>query len=180
MKMSAVVACDLLMGIGKDNKLPWEKLKSDMARFRSITMGHPVIMGRKTWESIGRPLPGRTCIVLSGKDHESLRLPSEVKHAVDIRHACQIAKEHGEEAMVIGGGEVYEQMLPLCHRVYLTVVHLVHGCDTFFSLGKEISAHRIQHVPRYRRALDWKIVSEEEAEDPSGTKLTFVEMARIS
>lgn len=151
-----------------------------MARFREVTMGKPMIMGRATWESIGKPLPGRTSIVLSHRSHEELALPSGVKHAIDINHAISIAAEHGEEAMVIGGGEVYEQMLPLCHRVYLTVVHLVHGCDTFFSLGKEISSHRIHNVPRYRRALDWKIVSEEDAEDPSGTKLTFVEMARVS
>ncbi len=156
MRLSAVLACDLNGGIGKDNDLPWARLpriKADMRRFREVTMGKPCILGRKTWESIGKPLPGRTLIVVSrDTPYEKLNIQSGVLRSVSIEHALNLAAAHGEEACVIGGEDIYDALLRQCERVYLTVVEAEFECDRFvpFSLNLQL-AH-----PGY-----FKVVSEE-------------------
>ena len=115
--------------LGKDNRLLWH-IPEDMKRFRYLTKGHPVMMGRKTFESIGRPLPGRTNIVIT----RNADYRAEGCIVVDsIEKAIKEAKKRDqEEIFVIGGGEIYKQALPLADKLYLTVVHASAPADTYF------------------------------------------------
>ena len=110
--------------IGRGGALPW-RLPSDLRRFRRLTLGKPMIMGRKTYQSIGRPLDGRESIVLSGRRE---RYPAGVHVAASIKEAlalaAQLAGARGvEEVAVIGGAEVFAAALPFAERIYLTLVH---------------------------------------------------------
>jgi dihydrofolate reductase len=116
-------------GIGFHNNLPWH-LRSDLQRFRQITMGHHLVMGRKTWESIGRVLPGRVMVVLSRQ--ASLTLPGcVVQHSMD-QVLAHIRLTGETIAFIIGGGEIFVQALPVVDRIYLTRVHTIVQADTFF------------------------------------------------
>jgi dihydrofolate reductase len=110
--------------VGRDNQLPWH-LPGDLPYFRRITMGKPVVMGRKTWDSIGRPLPGRTNIVISRQpdlELEGARVVDTVEAALALAEA--VAEIDGvTELMVIGGAQIYALALPLAQRLYLTEVH---------------------------------------------------------
>jgi dihydrofolate reductase len=112
--------------IGREGKLPWH-IPADLARFKAITMGHAVLMGRKTFESIGRPLPGRSTIVLSRsrKEIEGCQVVRSLKAGI-------AAAEGGEEIFIIGGGELFREALPLCQRIYLTIVHASYPGDVYF------------------------------------------------
>jgi dihydrofolate reductase len=125
--ISIVAAVDLDGVIGRDNGLPW-RLPADLRRFRSITLGKPVIMGRRTFESIGRPLGGRTNIVLTRHDAP---LPEGVLRADGVEHALDLAGP-AEEICVIGGATVFAEFLPRTDRMYLTTVLAHVGGDTFF------------------------------------------------
>lgn len=121
-------------GIGKDNRIPWH-LPADLRRFKRLTMGHHLIMGRRTYQSIGRALPGRTMVILSRDPfYVPHNCPCDRCHvAGDFTTALQLVESAGEEeAFVIGGSEVYREALPLADRIYLTVVHTVTDSDTFF------------------------------------------------
>ena len=113
--------------IGKDGAMPWH-LPDDLARFKSITMGHPVIMGRKTFESLGRPLPGRQNIVLSRREGYA---PEGVTVARTLDEALELAGV-AREVFICGGGEVYREALPLAGRILLTVIHCVYEGDAVF------------------------------------------------
>jgi dihydrofolate reductase len=113
--------------IGKENKLPWH-LPADMKHFRDLTRGKPVIMGSKTFESIGRPLPDRLNIVLSS-DLAYRAEGAMVVHSID--EALQAAGD-AQEVMVIGGGSIYKQFLPRANRMYLTLIHTNFKGDAFF------------------------------------------------
>lgn len=113
--------------IGNNNKLPW-KLPSDMARFRQLTAGKPLIMGQKTFESIGSALPGRKNIILT-LDHNFQAPNCVIAHS--IKEALE-AVEGAEEAMICGGSSVYEQFLPLAGRMYLTLIEGDFAGDAFF------------------------------------------------
>lgn len=119
--------------IGLNNQLPWH-LPRDLAHFKAVTMGHPIIMGRKTFDSIGRPLPGRHNIVVSRQhdwSREGVTVVSSLEAA--IARATEIAQNLGlREIMLIGGASLYEQALPLAQRLYLTEVHTEVPGDTFF------------------------------------------------
>ena len=119
--------------IGRDGGLPW-RLSDDLRYFKSMTMGKPVVMGRKTWESIGRPLPGRRNIVVS-------RQPGFVAagcEAVSSVGEAVVAAGDAEEIMIIGGSEIYALFLPLARRIYLTRVHAdIDGDATLPTLGDE-------------------------------------------
>jgi len=129
MKISIIVAVAENGVIGGGNKLLWD-IPADMRRFREATKGHAVIMGRKTFVSIGRPLPGRRNIVISRDGALKIDGCSVVTSLSD---ALALAEQSGEsEAFVIGGGQIYEQALPLTDRVYLTRVHAMFEGDTFF------------------------------------------------
>lgn len=112
--------------IGREGKLPWH-IPEDLKRFKQLTLGHCVIMGRKTCESLGKPLPGRTNIVItSQKDyhHEGILVASSLEDAV--------GKCTGDVAFIIGGSMVFEQALPLADRLELTLVHRVVEGDVYF------------------------------------------------
>ena len=129
MTVSLIVAMDEKRGIGKEGRLPW-RLSSDLKRFRELTMGHHIIVGRKTFESIGKPLPGRQMIVVTrnaGFEAEGCLVTHSVEAAVEL------ARTRGEtEVFVCGGAEIYARALPLAGRIYLTRVHARVDADTFF------------------------------------------------
>ena len=113
--------------IGRANKLPWH-LPADLRHFKSLTLGKPILMGRKTYESIGKALPQRTNIVMS---RSAQFAPGDCRVVSSVQDACAIA---GDLLMVIGGAEIYRQCLPLASRIHLTLVHTrIEDGDTFFS-----------------------------------------------
>lgn len=116
-------------GIGKDGRLPWH-LRRDLQRFKALTLNHYVIMGRKTYQAIGRPLPGRHNLVVTRYPEHSI--PGCVT-AGSLDQALEIARRAGEkEAFVIGGAAIFRLALPLAQRIYLTRVHTIADCDVFF------------------------------------------------
>jgi dihydrofolate reductase len=120
---------DEMGGIGKDNRLPWH-LSSDLKRFKQVTLGHHLIMGRKTYETIGRPLPGRTTIVIT---HNPQFQAEGCLIVPSLEEALDLARENGEtEAFIAGGGEIFTLALPLADRIYLTRVHARVKADVFF------------------------------------------------
>jgi dihydrofolate reductase len=127
--ISIIAAMDRKRGIGVDNKLPW-RLSADLKRFRELTMGHHIIVGRKTFESIGRPLPGRRMIVVT-RDGAYKAEGCDVAHTVE--DAINLACERGEsEAFICGGAEIYSQSIGIADRMYLTFVDAEVVADTFF------------------------------------------------
>jgi dihydrofolate reductase len=131
--ISLIVATDEKRGIGKAGKLPW-RLSADLKRFRELTMGHHLIVGRKTFESIGKPLPGRQMIVVTrdpGFNAEGCYVSGSVQNALAL------AEDRGEtEVFVIGGAEIYSQTIDAADRLYLTRVHAEVDADTFFPESK--------------------------------------------
>lgn len=133
MKLSLIVALAENRVIGRDNKLPWY-LPNDLQYFKKVTMGKPIIMGRKTFDSIGKPLPGRTNIVITRQEGYQ---PDNVKVVNSLATAKALAEsicliEGQEEAMIIGGAEIYRLALAECDRLYLTLVHAEVEGDAFF------------------------------------------------
>jgi len=127
MKISLIVAMDRNGVIGAGGRLPW-RLSADLKRFKAITMGKPIVMGRKTHESIGRPLPGRENIVIT-RDRNFRAPGCTVVHGVDAAlDRCRDV----EEVMVMGGAELYRQLLPRADRMYLTEVNAAVVGDTRF------------------------------------------------
>lgn len=126
MQISLVAAMANDRVIGKDNQMPWH-LPAELQYFKALTMGKPIIMGRKTFESIGRPLPGRHNIVLTS----SAAMPATVTTANSVQAALEAAGD-AEEVMVIGGGDIYRQFLPHATRLYLTYIDLEVAGDTRF------------------------------------------------
>lgn len=130
MLMALIVAMTDAGVIGKNNALPWH-LPEDLARFKQLTMGHAILMGRKTYESIGRPLPGRHNIVLT---HNRDYHPDGVTVVHDWNSALEAASRSSENFFVIGGSEIFQQALklPQLTRLYLTVIHSsIDGDATF-------------------------------------------------
>lgn len=120
MKVSLIVAAAENGVIGRNNALPW-RLSADLQRFKALTMGHAIVMGRKTYESIGQPLPGRRMIVVTRQPGYSA---PGVEVASGFDSALAIAKLHNEsELFVIGGAEIFALAAPLAERLYLTRVH---------------------------------------------------------
>ncbi len=128
--------------IGSGGQLPW-RLSADLKRFKSLTMGHTLIMGRKTYDSLGRPLPGRTSIVITRQ--ASLQLPAEVVLAHSLAEALHHAG-HDDTPFVIGGGEIFALALPLADRLHVTWVEAEIDGDTRFPVW---NTH------------DWRLVAEE-------------------
>ena len=127
MRLSIIVAMSANRVIGRDNSLPW-KLPGDWKRFKNLTMGHYLLMGRKTFESIGRPLPGRTTVVITRQSSYS---PTGVLVAHSIEQALQLAAQDSE-VFVAGGAQIYLQMLPRADRLYLTTIDKEFEGDTTF------------------------------------------------
>jgi dihydrofolate reductase len=128
MKISLIAAMASNRVIGNNNVMPWH-LSADLKKFKQITMGSPILMGRKTYESIGKPLPGRTNIILS-------RNPEYQQHGClvfnDIETAIKKACESAGEIFVIGGADLYEATLPIADALYLTIINRAFQGDTFF------------------------------------------------
>ena len=134
--------------IGVDGRIPW-RIPSDMAFFRKTTMGKPIVMGRKQFETVGKPLPGRTSIVVSrqrGYQPDEVLVINDL--AAAINHAKTIAAADGvEEAMIIGGGQIYAEAMVSADRLYISHVALAPAGDIFFPairpeewiLGEEIA-----------------------------------------
>lgn len=166
MKKSLIVAVAQNDVIGRDNKLPWY-LPNDLKYFKQVTMGKPILMGRKTFESIGKPLPGRTNIVLT-------RDPSWQAEGVKVVHTLADAYAMGEsigeiegsnELMIIGGDQIYQLSLPDADRLYLTEVHAEVEGDAFFpSINRE----------------EWRELGREDyqAEGPNPYDYSFVVLER--
>ncbi len=124
--IAIIVATDKQGGIGKDNALLWH-LPNDLKRFKSITSGHPIIMGRKTYDSIGRPLPNRLNIIIT--QNKDLNIEGCV-----IVHSLKdaIIAAEGKDVFIIGGGSIYEQAMEIADMIYLTLVDVTLEADTHF------------------------------------------------
>lgn len=145
-------------GIGKNNDLLW-KIPADLKHFKEITFAHPIILGRKNFESIGRALPGRMNIIVT-RDTEYRQENCVIAHSI----ADAIARAKildSEEIFIIGGGEIYTQALPFTDRLYLTLIHAEKPADVFF--------------PEYTEFT--KVVSEEKGEH-EGISYTFLTLDR--
>jgi dihydrofolate reductase len=134
--------------IGANNRLPWS-LPADLARFKSLTMGKPIIMGRKTFDSLGRVLPGRPHVVITRR--ADLVLPERCHRASSLENAIAIAGDLADasgDIMVIGGGDIYAQALPMADCVELTRVHLSPAGDTMFPiLGPDWHETAAEYLP---------------------------------
>ncbi len=164
MLISIIAALDEGGLIGVGDRLPW-RLRGDLRRFRRITMGKPLIMGRRTFESIGRPLDGRTNIVLSRRTGYEAK---GVLIATSFEEAIAIARDGGaaaSELMVIGGAEVYTRALPEAGRLYLTRVHGRFEGDVYFPPFDE---------------SQWREEMREAGDDTDGVRYSFVTYARRS
>ena len=129
MIVSLIVAMDERGGIGKGNRLPW-RLSADLKRFRELTMGHHIVMGRKTFESIGRALPGRQTVIVTRNPTLEVE-DCLIAHSLD--EALRLAEGRGEtEAFICGGAEIFAQSIERADRLYLTEVHAEVEADTFF------------------------------------------------
>jgi len=135
MILSLVVAADEQNVIGKDNRLPWH-LPGDLKYFKNLTWGMPILMGRKTFESIGKPLPGRQSIVMTRSNawaHPGVTVVHSFAGAVAAAEALSV-----KEIFVIGGAEIFREALPQANRLYLTRIHRLYEGDTWFpELGPE-------------------------------------------
>lgn len=155
---SIIVAQSQNRVIGIDNTLPWH-LPADLKRFKAITMGHHMIMGRKTYESIGKPLPGRTSIVITrNKDlvFEGCVMAHSLKEAFEIAQ-----KNNDNEAFVIGGADLIKQAIDSCDKLYLTNIHQDFNGDTFLeplsSNWKQIE--HITHEPDEKNVYTYSFVT---------------------
>lgn len=142
--LTIIVATDASNGIGIHNALPWH-LPEDLAHFKRLTSGHPIIMGRKTFDSIGRPLPNRRNIVISRNAawrHEG------VERVGSLEEARALVADAGE-AFIIGGAQVYQQALPMVDKLVITRIGRTYECDAFFPALPEdawMEARREEHV----------------------------------
>lgn len=126
--ISIIVAIADNFAIGKDNNLLWH-IPEDLKRFKMLTLGHKIIMGKRTWDSLPvRPLPGRESIVLTDLAGEKLEGATMAYSIAEVLQLCDPSSEN----FIIGGGSVYNQFLPLANRLYLTRVHAHFDADTFF------------------------------------------------
>lgn len=160
--LSAIVAAGDNGEIGINGRMPWH-ISADLRHFKSITLSHPVIMGRRTWQSLPvKPLPGRLNIIIS-RSPDFIAPGASV--APSIPDALQMVKGLGE-AFIIGGGQIYKEAMPLVQRIYLTRVHLPFpGADTFFPLPSEPEWMRVEQSDR--------LVT------PEGTPFTFETWMRM-
>jgi dihydrofolate reductase len=158
--VSILVATDERGAIGRDGGLPWH-LPNDLKRFKSLTMGKPIVMGRKTWDSIGRPLPGRLNVVIT----RQAGYASAGVTIVPSLEAALVAAGKAGEVCVIGGAEIYRLALPVTERIHLTRVHATVPADTFFPALE---------------SRDWREVGREDhpADEKHAYAYSFLELRR--
>lgn len=141
--ISMIVARSRNHVIGRDNQMPW-KISADLQFFKRVTMGHPVIMGRKTWESIGRPLPGRRNIVVSRNANFQL---SGAELASSLDEALDRLSEF-PRVFVIGGEQLFKQAFDIADQLYITEIDLdIEGGDTFFEVPNEPDWKEVERTP---------------------------------
>ncbi|MFM2028951.1 MAG: hypothetical protein RL517_142 [Pseudomonadota bacterium] len=141
--ISMIVARSRNHVIGRDNQMPW-KISADLQFFKKVTMGHPVIMGRKTWESIGRPLPGRRNIVVSRNPDLQLT-GAEVVNSLD---AALSSLSEFPRVFVIGGEQLFTQAFPKADRLFITEIEIdVDGGDTFFKIPDPEQWKEVERTP---------------------------------
>ncbi len=129
MQIVLVVAKSENNVIGVDGDLPW-KISADLKHFKAVTMGHPIVMGRKTWDSIGRPLPGRRNIVITRRDDLVIQGVDVVKSIDAALDLCR--KDNAAKAMIVGGGQIYTDIMDRANVIELTEIHSEIEGDTFF------------------------------------------------
>ena len=157
MTLSLIVAMTEAGVIGRDNQLPWH-IPEDLKRFKALTTGHPILMGRKTFESIGRPLPGRTNIVVTRnpdwRAEGALAVPG-------FEEAIQAASRApgGEEIFAIGGAAIFREAWPRAERLYLTLIHADVPGDTYF--------------PEIDWARSFEIIDESRGTGPPPARLSY-------
>jgi|UniRef100_UPI004048CE3C dihydrofolate reductase len=153
--ISMIVARTRNYVIGRDNQMPW-KISADLQFFKKVTMGYPVIMGRKTWESIGRPLPGRRNIVVSRNSElqlEGAELASSLDAALD-------ALDELPRVFVIGGEQLFTQAFPKADRLYITEIDLdINDGDTFFHIPDESEWQEVEHTPASEGDIQFSFVT---------------------
>ena len=130
MKLTAVAAISKNLVIGKDNSLPWN-IPEDLKRFKELTTGSPIVMGRKTFESIGRPLPNRMNIILSQKNYKSME---DVKIFNSLENFLKFCENLKKEVFVIGGSEIYNTLEPYCTKLVITHIQEKFDGDAFFTI----------------------------------------------
>jgi dihydrofolate reductase len=146
--LTLVVAMDAERGIGIDNKLPWH-LPEDLAHFKRVTLGQPIIMGRKTFDSIGRALPGRRNIVITRNPdwrHDGVETAGSLAAAIDM-----VA---GTPASIIGGAQIFAQALDRADRMIVTHIDRVYHCDTFFPAIDPARWTAVDSAPHHAAAAD--------------------------
>jgi len=161
MKISIIVAMEANGVIGQDNELPWH-LPADLKHFKQTTMGKPILMGRKTWESIGRPLPGRTNIVIT-RDSTYSAAGCVVVNSIE---AALTAAGEQDEVMVIGGAELYRQVLPSADTIYLTRIHEHFEGDTRFPEIRDTEWHQLERI-------------DHEADEKNPHDYSFIRLERV-
>ncbi len=148
MKLSLIVAVADNGVIGKDNAMPWH-IPGDLKYFKATTMGKPIIMGRKTFDSLGRPLPGRPNLVITRNlafHADGATCVSSIEEALQVGDT--LAAELGvDEVMVIGGAAIFAYTLPLAHRLYFTEVHAAPTGDVFFPAFERATWHELSRTP---------------------------------
>lgn len=161
MMISLIAAIGTNRALGKNNDLIY-KIPEDLKRFKEITKGHPIIMGRKTFESIGRPLPNRANIVVTS--HKSQVVREEIKTANSLEQAIEEARKSPgpEEIFVIGGGQIFEQAISLADKLYLTIIDESPEADVYF--------------PEYSQFK--KVVFQESHETTQGLKYKFLDLEK--
>ena len=155
-KISIIVAIAENHAIGKDNKLLWY-LPNDLKHFKTITSGHTVIMGRKTYDSVGKPLPNRRNIVITRKqlDIPGCEVVNSLEQAIEL---CKT--EH--EVFIVGGAEIYRQAMALTNKIYLTIVHQTFEGDTYFPDIEEniwVETEREDYQPDEKNKLPYSFIT---------------------
>jgi dihydrofolate reductase len=157
MIISIIAAMDKNRLIGKDNRIPW-RLPADMRRFRRMTLGKPVVMGRRTFESLGKPLKKRINVVLT-RNHDYQAEGCIVVHSIE--EVLDVVKDH-QEVMICGGAPIYAQFLPRADRLYLTRIHDCFEGDVYFpafNLDEWQEIERIDYQPDENNPYPYSFLS---------------------
>ena len=153
--ISMIVARSRNHVIGRDNQMPW-KISADLQFFKRVTMGHPVIMGRKTWESIGRPLPGRRNIVVSRNTSYE---PTGAELAGSLDEALN-QLSGAPRVFVIGGEQLFKQAFDKADRLYITEIDIdIEGGDTFFEVPNESDWKEVERTPGSENDIQFNFVT---------------------
>jgi dihydrofolate reductase len=163
MTLSIIAAVSDNNVIGRNNDLPW-RLSSDLKRLKALTMGHHMIMGRRTWESVGKPLPGRTIVVVT---HDPNVAMDSVVAVPTLEKAYEVSSGD-DEVFIAGGANIYEQTIHAADRMYLTRVHAEVEGDTFF--------------PEFDDVTEWKLVDSEhcDADEKNEYPYSFLTYERVA